>query len=156
MTRNNILEYTPGQAKNFVDYTLGQSAAKEDKKKSKKDEKEEREEAARGRERDRRNRDRNGDKNANRDNRDRDSYRDRSKSRYREPEVGRFPSNWKLAVDSKGDDLCISYQLGNCKRNEKDCPKKMVHLCANVLKKTEPLTLCLEGDSILGSTRYRP
>ena len=152
MTGNNILEYTPGQAKNFVDSTLGQSASKEDKKKTKREEKEEREEASRGRERDRRNRDRNTDRNSNRD---RDNYRDRSKSRYREPEVGRFPSNWKLAVDGKGDDLCISYQLGNCKKSEKDCPKKMIHLCANVLEKTDPLTLCLEGHAAKNCKRRK-
>ena len=145
MTGNNILEYTPGQAKNFVDHTIAQVPAKEDKKKSKKDEREEREEAARGRERDRRNRDM--DRNANRDNRDRGAIRDRSRSRFRETELGRFPSNWKLAIDNKGDDLCISYQMGNCKKNEKDCPKKMVHLCATVVKKTEPPTLCLESHS---------
>ena len=141
MTSNQILEYTPGQAANFVDGVLGQSSTKEDKKKTKREEREEREEAARGRDRDRRNRDRAGDRNGNRD---RSSWRDRSRSRAREVEVGRFPSNWALAVDSKGDELCISYQLGNCKRNEKDCPDKRVHLCANVLEKTEPLKLCLE------------
>ena len=140
MTSNSILEYTPGQAANFVDGAFGQPSAKEEKKKTKKEEKEEVEEAARGRDRDHRHRDRAGDRNGNRDR----SLRDRSKSRYRDVEVGRFPSNWRLAVDSKGYDLCISFQLGNCKKNEKDCQDKRVHLCANVMEKTEPLTLCLE------------
>ena len=144
MTDNSIIEYTPGQASNFVDSAFGQSSAKEDKKKTKKEEKaeaaRERAEAARGRDRDRRNFDRGGDRNGNRDR----SYRDRSKSRARDVEIGRFPSNWSMAVDSTGAELCISFQLGNCKRNEKECPDKRVHLCANVVEKTDPPTLCLE------------
>ena len=52
MTAHNIVEYTPGQATNFVDNTLGQLSSKEDKNKSKKEEKED---ADRSRDRDRRN-----------------------------------------------------------------------------------------------------
>ena len=139
MTAHNIVEYTPGQATNFVDNTLGQLSGKEEKNKSKK---EERDEGARGRDRDRRGDRFNRDKNGN--GRDRGLIRDRSRSRFREPEVGRFPANWKLATDGKGNDLCISFQLGTCKKGEKDCPDKRIHRCATVLKKTEPLTLCLE------------
>ena len=142
MTAHNIVEYTPGQATNFVDNTLGQLSSKEDKNKSKKEEKED---AERGRDRDRRNDRFNRDKNDNRRDRGNDrNNRDRSRSRFREAEVGRFPANWKQAIDGKGNDLCISYQLGNCKKSEKDCPDKRVHRCATVIEKTEPLTLCLE------------
>ena len=139
MTAHNIVEYTPRQATNFVDNTLGQFFAKEDKNKSKKEEKEE---VSRGRDRDRRGDRFNSDRNGNRG--DRGNLRDRSRSRFREPEVGRFPANWKQAIDGNGKDLCISYQLGNCKKSEKDCPDKRIHRCATIIEKTEPLTLCLE------------
>ena len=142
MTAHNIVEYTPGQATNFVDNTLGQFSAKEDKNKSKKEEKED---ADRSRDRDRRNDRFNRDRNDNRRDRGNDrNNRDRSRSRFKEAEVGRFPADWKKAVDAKGNDLCISFQLGNCKKNEKDCPDKRVHRCATVTEKTEPLTLCLK------------
>ena len=142
MTAHNIVEYTPGQATNFVDNTLGQLSSKEDKNKSKKEEKEN---ADRSRDRDRRNDRFNRDRNDNRRDRGNDrNNRDRSRSRFKEAEVGRFPSDWKKAVDAKGNDLCISFQLGNCKKNEKDCPDKRVHRCATVTEKTEPLTLCLK------------
>ena len=141
MTAHHIVEYTPGQATNFVDNTLGQFSAKEDRNKSKK---EEREEAARGRDRDRRSDRYNNDRNGNGRNRGGDRDRSRSAARFREPEVGRFPANWRLAVDGQGKDLCISYQLGNCKKSEKDCPDKRIHRCATIIEKTEPLTLCLE------------
>ena len=149
MTAHNIVEYTPGQATNFVDNTLGQLSSKEDKNKSKKEEKED---AERNRDRGRRNDRFNRDKNDNRRGRGFDgdrgndrNNRDRSRSRYtKEAEVGRFPSDWKKAIDAKGNDLCISFQLGNCKKSEKDCPDKRVHRCATVTEKTEPLTLCLK------------
>ena len=138
MTAHHIVEYTPGQATNFVDNTFGQPG-KEEKKRPRNEEREEKEDQRRGRDRDRRGDRFNNDRNGNRG-----GLRDRSKSRMREPEVGRFPANWKLAVDDKGNDLCISFQLGNCRKSEKDCPDKRVHRCATVLEKSDPLKLCLE------------
>ena len=138
MTAHHIVEYTPGQATNFVDNTFGQNG-KEEKKRPRNEEREEKEDQRRGRDRDRRGDRFNSDGNGNRG-----GLRDRSKSRLRESEVGRFPANWKLAIDEKGNDLCISFQLGNCRKSEKDCPDKRIHRCATILEKTEPLTLCLE------------